>query len=66
VAGAGRVYFCDENGDTVVIEAETPQFKELARNNLDEPLYASPAISPGMIFLRTASNLYAIGEPKSP
>jgi hypothetical protein len=31
-------------------------------NSLGEPIFASPAISNGQIFIRTATNLYCIGK----
>lgn len=62
VAGDGKIYFCDEAGNTIVAQAG-PAYEELSRNAIDEPIYASPAISQGRIFLRTASHLMAIGSP---
>lgn len=61
VAGDGRVYFCDESGKTIVVAADTDKYQELARNQLDEPIFASPAISQGRFFIRTAGHLYCIG-----
>lgn len=61
VAAEGRIYFLSDEGETIVIEAG-PLFKVLARNPLEGPVQASPAISRGQIFIRTARNLYAIGK----
>ena len=61
VAGDGKLYFCDESGKTVVVAAETKKYQELARNQLDEPIFASPAISQGRLFIRTAGHLYCVG-----
>lgn len=60
-AAAGKVFFCDANGKTTVIEAG-PKYKELGENEIDEDVYASFAISEGAIFLRTAKHLFCIGE----
>jgi hypothetical protein len=48
-----------------VVAAGDSQYKELARNTLSEPIYASPAISQGKLFIRTTAHLYAIG-PQQP
>ncbi len=56
----GRLYLLSDEGVTTVIEAG-PHFKVLARNALDEKIQASPAISQGRIFIRTAGNLFCIG-----
>ncbi len=57
----GRIYFLSEKGETVVVEAG-PEFKELARNKLEEKCCASPAVSQGNIFIRSERNLYCIGS----
>jgi len=62
VAGDGKIYFCDEAGQTLVVTAGGENFRELARNQLDEPIYASPAISQGRLFLRTAGHLCCIAK----
>jgi hypothetical protein len=64
VAGDGKIYFCDESGQTLVLAADGANFRELARNQLDEPVFASPAISQGRLFLRTAGHLYCIGAAR--
>ncbi len=58
---AGRVYFQSEEGVGVVVQAGT-QFKELARNNLEERTLASYGVADGALFIRTATNLYRIGD----
>lgn len=64
VAGDGKLYFCDESGKTIVVAADAMKYQELARNQLDEPIFASPAISQGRLFIRTAGHLYCIaGTP---
>jgi len=60
VAGDGKIYFVDESGQTTVISAESKGYKKLAVNPLGEPVYASPAISQGEIFIRTTGHLYCI------
>jgi len=60
VVADGKVYFTNEDGKTTVIEASR-ELKIIAENELDERTLASPAISGGLIFLRTDDHLYAIG-----
>lgn len=60
VAAEGRVYFLDDNGIMWVVKAG-PKFELLAKNELGEECYASPAISRGQMFIRTMQNLYCIG-----
>lgn len=62
VAGDGKVYFCDDSGTTVVLASGTADYRELARNRLDEPIFTSPAISQGRILLRTTGHLYCVGR----
>lgn len=59
VAFAGKILLTSEDGDTYVIRAG-PKFEVLSTNSINEPVYASPAISDGMIFIRGEKNLYCI------
>lgn len=61
VAGAGRLYWTNEDGLTYVVRAG-PVFEVLAQNALNEPCLASPAIAAGRIFLRTERRLYCLAE----
>jgi outer membrane protein assembly factor BamB len=60
VAAEGRLYFPADEGVTYVVKAG-PAFEVLARNDLGEEIYASPAVSRGQLFLRGARHLYCIG-----
>lgn len=60
VAAENRVYFTNEAGSTLVIQADADKYTELARNEINEPVYASLAISAGRIFLRSASHLWCV------
>ncbi len=53
----GRIYFQSEEGVTTVI-AHGPEYRELARNELDGSMLASLAVSDGSIFIRSHSHLY--------
>ncbi len=61
VAAAGRIYFTDRDGTTLVIRAGD-KFDVLGVNKLNEPIDASPAIVGKQMFLRSASNLYCIED----
>ena len=61
VLAGGNIYFAAESGITYVVEAGR-EFRIVAKNDLGERTLASPAISDGMIFLRTDEHLTAIGK----
>lgn len=58
--GAGRVYFCSQEGRTTVVAA-SDKFEVLAQNDLEGKLMASPAAVDGDLLLRTDTHLYRIG-----
>jgi outer membrane protein assembly factor BamB len=59
VAAGDNIYFAALDGRVTVLRAG-PQFKVLARNDLDESLVASPALAHGRLFLRGEKHLYCI------
>jgi outer membrane protein assembly factor BamB len=61
VAVNGTLYLPTEEGYLYVLEAG-PEYKELAMHEFGEPLMATPAVSEGVLFFRTPSNLIAIGR----
>lgn len=61
VSAGGRLFLTDESGSTLVLDATLPDYEELARNESGEEVYASPAISQGRFFLRTARSLICVG-----
>ena len=64
VAGDGKVYFTNDDGETIVVKGDEKTFVELARNSLGEPVYASGAISQGCIFYRTQRGLVCVGATR--
>ncbi|MHC4464702.1 MAG: outer membrane protein assembly factor BamB family protein [Planctomycetota bacterium] len=56
-----RVYLVSEKGVTYIIQAGA-KYKELARCELGEKVYASPAFADGRIYIRGIENLYCIGN----
>jgi outer membrane protein assembly factor BamB len=61
VAAGGYLYFLDDRGVTTVLRAG-PTYELVARNELGEDCYASPALEQGRIYIRTAKSLVCIGE----
>ena len=64
VAADGKIYFVSESGEITVVQAG-PDFELIAKNEMDETCMATPAISDGMIFIRTQHHLYGIGSKNS-
>ena len=60
VASDGRIYLPGEDGDIFVVKAG-PEFEMLKKNEMGEPLMATPAISGGSLLVRTEHHLWAIG-----
>jgi outer membrane protein assembly factor BamB len=61
VAADGRIYFPSEEGDIRVVQAG-PAYQALAVNKMDDACMATPAISDGMMFVRTQHFVYGIGR----
>jgi hypothetical protein len=60
VAGDGKIYAISEDGEAYVIKAG-PKFELLSTNTMGEVCMATPALSRGMIVIRTLSQLIGIG-----
>jgi hypothetical protein len=60
VSAGGLVYFLSDAGVTTVIRPG-PTFEIVARNELGEKCFASPALSQGRVFLRSDLHLVCIG-----
>jgi len=60
VAADGKIYCATEDGVVHVIKAG-PAMEVLAKNQMGEPCLATPAISQGVLYFRTAGSLIAIG-----
>lgn len=61
VAVDGKLLLTSEDGDTFIVKAG-PVHEIIGTNTVGEPVYASPAIADGRIFIRAERNLYAIGN----
>ena len=66
VAFEGKILMTSEDGDTFMVKAG-PKHEVLGTNSVGEPVYASPAIADGRIFIRGEKNLYCVSaNPKAP
>ncbi len=61
VSAEGRVYFLNDKGVTNVVKPG-PQFELLARNEIGEKCFASPAISRHQMFIRGEKHLFCVGS----
>jgi outer membrane protein assembly factor BamB len=59
-----RIFGISMNGEVVVLAADR-QYQLLARNELDEPCHATPAVANNRLYVRTVSSLLCIGDPNS-
>ncbi|HXJ61283.1 MAG TPA: PQQ-binding-like beta-propeller repeat protein [Verrucomicrobiae bacterium] len=59
VAGDGKVYFMNGQGNCTVVKA-SPKLEILATNSLNETTLSTPAISGGKLFLKTEEKLYCV------
>ena len=61
VAYEGKVLITSDEGETFVVKAG-PKHEIIGTNSVGEPVFASPAIADGNIFIRGESHLFAIGN----
>jgi outer membrane protein assembly factor BamB len=60
VAADGKIYLSNEDGEILVLGAGE-KFNHIATNSMGELLMATPALSEGVMYVRSASSLFAIG-----
>ena len=63
IYASGRIYFCDQDGKTFVFKPGR-EYRELAVNELEDGLMASPAGARDSLYLRTKTHLYCVGSGK--
>jgi outer membrane protein assembly factor BamB len=61
IAADGRLYFANEDGDIFVARAGRT-YQELAKNEMKEVIMSTPAISDGLVIVRTLNHVYGIGQ----
>ena len=61
IAADGKLYVASEDGEIYVLTAG-PGLTQIAKNDMKEVIMATPAISDGVIVVRTLGHLYGIGQ----
>lgn len=61
VGADGKIYLISQDGTVSVVKA-APEWEVLAVNNLDDEVFATPAIASGKFFVRTMKALYCFGN----
>lgn len=61
VAFGGMILLTSEDGETFVLKSG-PKLEVIRTNSVGEPVYASPAIANGKIYIRGEKNLFCISE----
>jgi outer membrane protein assembly factor BamB len=61
VAFDGKILLTSEDGDTFLVKAG-PKHEIIGTNSVGEPVYASPAIADGRIYIRGEKNIYCVGS----
>lgn len=63
VAADGKIYLTNEDGEMLVIAAGD-KFNHIATNAMGELLMATPALSAGVMYVRSSESLFAIGRKR--
>jgi outer membrane protein assembly factor BamB len=63
IAADGKIYLSNEDGEMLVVEAGST-FKHIATNSMGETLMATPALSAGVMYVRGAATLFAVGRKR--
>jgi outer membrane protein assembly factor BamB len=61
VAADGKLYLSNEDGEMLVVAAGR-KFTQLATNSMGELLMATPALSDGVMYVRSSQSLFAVGR----
>jgi protein tyrosine phosphatase (PTP) superfamily phosphohydrolase (DUF442 family) len=63
IASDDKIYLSNEDGEILVVAAGE-KFAHVATNSMGELLMATPAISEGVMYVRSSQSLFAIGKKK--
>jgi outer membrane protein assembly factor BamB len=63
VASDGKIYLSNEDGEMLVIAAGQ-KFAHIATNSMGEMLMATPALSDGVMYVRSSASLFAVGRKR--
>ena len=61
IAADGKLYFTSEEGESFVVKSG-PTYELLARNQVDGIVMTDPAVSDGLMVIRTLKHVYGIGQ----
>ena len=64
VASDDRIFLSNEDGEIIVV-GTGPKFEPVSTNEMGGTLMATPAISEGRMFVRTVSDLIAVGKRRN-
>ena len=62
VGAGGLLYATNQKGTTFVFKPNPQAYEQVAENKIGESSNATPAISEGQIFIRTAGHLFCIQD----
>lgn len=62
IAVGNHIYLFEDTGRCTIFE-NRPGFHIVARNEIGEEVYTTPAISNGQLFIRSTNSLFCIGKP---
>lgn len=65
VSAEGRVYFINDFGTLRVVKPDKT-YDLIAESEIEEKVFASPALSEGQIFIRGAKHLFCVGKRMAP
>jgi outer membrane protein assembly factor BamB len=65
VSADGKIFFAGENG-VVTIVANESDWRVISTRDFREKIYATPLVSNGCLFIRTARALYCFRTPEKP
>ena len=63
VAADGKIYLSNEDGEMLVVAAGQ-KFSHVGTNSMGELLMATPALSDGVMYVRSSASLFAIGRKR--
>ena len=63
VAADGKIYLSNEDGEMLVVKAGA-EFAHIATNSMGELLMATPALSEGVMYVRSSNGLFAVGKKR--
>ena len=63
IASDGKIYLSNEDGEILVVSAGD-KFNHIATNSMGELLMATPALSDGVMYVRSAESIFAVGRKK--